>query len=357
MLRRASIALAAVATLVTGSLAATLATADEPPSPPPQSVSLKFLNGSGNKNVIYGEQRQPFTGAVPWTLAADPAILAPPTADGGEPRYFGGRQRIGVASDGESGGRLDSISAGETLVLARGDVLVQEGRLFDGVSLNLNGSGVAEISATRNGTVVGTESVTIGNGDGAQPRLSITTGVLFDGVEFDAIELTASAGFYGIKGFTESVFSLTASSTVVVEGELKNGETLEATNGVQSAAVQCVAGESPQDCEGQVLQTEITVRGSESDRSVDVTFPGKPSDVDTPVLKLVIEWGPTDFPLAVTVFDPNIDDTNPGQPVEACADVGLPVNPGENCLLTFTYTPGGNLIEEYRFISDPRWLR
>jgi hypothetical protein len=170
------------------------------PEAGPDTLRLQFLNGSGNKFVAYGEERQLLTESCPFVLEASPALLDV-SASGGDACHFGGRQRMGVRSAGERGGGTDSITAGEELTLALGaDV---GSRLANAVDLRIDARNGAAVTVAfyAGDSLVGQQTIAASGGDSNPQTYTADAG----GAGFDRIVLGAESGLYGLKGFRDAV--------------------------------------------------------------------------------------------------------------------------------------------------------
>ena len=278
-------ATAGLMTLAGGAVVASSANATVEPEPGP--VVLKSLNGSDprNKAFVYEGQFQTFSGtSVPWTFLSDESefgtpIMAQPAAsvvvDGEEvdaiPVHFGGRQRIGVKSPGETdGGQFDSISPGETLTITRGPLLIDEGAVFDGLDVKLNGkNATAVITAFLGDTEVASDTVAITtneNGGGT----NVQADGLFEGTTFDRLEFTSQEGRYGLKGFYVLELSVTkdAVTTLAVEDLLQGATITRPGDGTYT--VQAV------NCPDQVESKPGTIAFGDAEVIFDGFDPGGP---------------------------------------------------------------------------------
>lgn len=245
---KVSLAAAGCVGLVVAGLAGTQAAAESPaPEPLPQTAELKFFNGDGNKYWQWGDTRvevnlpdfDPPTGIadvvggeLEGEIPEDGGQLpACKVAEGFVANWFGGRQRLGVISPGEtSGGQFDTIRDPECLSFALSEISPgpkASGQLITGATFKMNGrddvASVAYFQGFQNGEPVGAmESIDF---DGTELLSVLGTQDIF----VDEIVVTVTGRAAGIKGFSPYAVQLELSDAPsnVVTGQIAEGETTD----------------------------------------------------------------------------------------------------------------------------------
>lgn len=372
------IALAGALVATSVGLTGAVSTADETPAS--DFVRWNVLNGTGNKNFelfLDGEptgDKQLYTGGLPWTLEGPPAPqLIAVGADNGQPRHFGGRQRHGVASEGEGGAATDTISGNEVLRLSAGGDL---GGLFTGIEdLRLQGvwqNGVAAVITAKLGAqVVSSETFTLGLKNEIV-EIDVAFGGLADTIEFSVASETP--GGFGIKGFTPRAKLLIQPDVQVVTPGTPATNQVVTEEGTSTAVTVCEDTGSKCATEGIPVEQQLFV---DENGIVNLTVVPLGDTAETVFLQTtLIRRFPADQLPGTLQIDFVVDDgPNDFVPITPCSALsgGLPDNdPGNDdpldpgfvppaCLISSSIdssAPGGPIVEinDIRIAADP-WFR